>query len=201
MSTAIDLRITPRERDLGGFSVRRSLPDARRRTVGPFIFFDQMGPARFEPGQGIDVRAHPHIGLATVTYLFDGRIRHRDSLGYDQEITPGAVNWMTAGRGVVHSERTPPGLKASGSSLHGIQVWVALPRDAEECEPSFVHHPAEAIPQLERDGAIVRVVLGSAYGATSPVRTASETLYAELRLIAGATVGIESDAREKAVYV
>lgn len=201
MSSAIDFTITPRQRDIGGFSVRRSLPDARRRLVGPFIFFDHMGPARFEPGQGIDVRAHPHIGLATVTYLFDGRIRHRDSLGYDQEITPGAVNWMTAGRGVVHSERTPPTVKAAGSSLHGIQVWVALPLEAEECEPAFDHYPAERIPGTERNGAAIRVILGDAFGARSPVRTASETLYAELRLPAGTDLDIDSAAREKALYV
>ena len=201
MSTALDFTITPRERDIGGFSVRRSLPDSRRRLVGPFIFFDHMGPARFEPGEGMEVRAHPHIGLATVTYLFDGRIRHRDSLGYDQEITPGAVNWMTAGRGVVHSERTPPTVKAAGSSLHGIQVWVALPREAEECEPAFDHYPADRIPGLKGDGAAIRVILGDAFGVSSPVSTASETLYAELRVQAGSSVDIESTAREKAVYV
>lgn len=201
MSSAIDFTITPRRRDLGGFSVRRSLPDARRRLVGPFIFFDHMGPARFEPGQGIDVRAHPHIGLATATYLFAGRIRHRDNLGYDQEITPGAVNWMTAGRGVVHSERTPPTVKAAGSSLHGIQVWVALPLEAEECEPAFDHYPAERIPGTERNGAAIRVILGDAFGVRSPVRTASETLYAELRLPAGADIEIDSASREKALYV
>lgn len=201
MSTALDFTITPRERDIGGFSVRRSLPDARRRLVGPFIFFDHMGPARFEPGHGIDVRAHPHIGLATVTYLFEGRIRHRDSLGYDQEITPGAVNWMTAGRGVVHTERTPPTVKAAGSSLHGIQVWVALPLEAEECEPAFDHYPADRIPAAERDGATIRVILGDAFGVSSPVSTASETLYAELRLAAGSRIDVDSAAQEKALYV
>lgn len=200
MST-ISLTITPAEKDLGEFTVRRSLPNPRRRLVGPFIFFDHMGPASFAPGRGVDVRAHPHIGLATITYLFEGRIRHRDSLGYDQEITPGAVNWMTAGRGIVHSERTPPALRDSGSSLHGIQSWVALPRDSEECEPAFDHYPAGRIPAVERDGARIRVVLGEAFGVRSPVRTASETLYAELRLDAGTTLPTESAAREKAIYI
>ena len=197
----VDLTIVPKEKDLGEFTVRRSLPDARRRLVGPFIFFDHMGPTVFAPGNGVNVRAHPHIGLATITYLFEGRIRHRDSLGYDQEITPGAVNWMTAGRGIVHSERTPPALKKSGSPLHGIQSWVALPSADEECEPAFDHYPADRIPVVERDGVTIRVILGEAFGAKSPVRTASETLYAELRLEAGSTLDVDSDAEEKAIYI
>jgi redox-sensitive bicupin YhaK (pirin superfamily) len=197
----VDLTIIPKEKDLGEFTVRRALPDSRRKLVGPFIFFDHMGPATFEPGNGVNVRAHPHIGIATITYLFEGTIRHRDSLGYDQEITPGAVNWMTAGRGIVHSERTPPALKASGSPLHGIQSWVALPTGSEELEPSFEHYPAGDIPAVGRDGAAIRVILGEAFGVRSPVRTASETLYAELRLDEAAVVDIESDAAEKAVYV
>jgi len=201
LAATVDLVITPRERDLGEFTVRRSLPHARRRLVGPFIFFDHMGPAEFPPGQGMNVRAHPHIGLATITYLFDGRIRHRDSLGFDQEITPGAVNWMTAGRGIVHSERTPPALVESGSSLHGIQTWVALPIGSEECSPAFDHYAASEIPAVTADGADLRVIMGSAFGATSPVRTASETLYAELRLKRGKALAIDARAEELALYV
>ncbi len=201
MGAAIEHIITPKTKDLGEFTVRRSLPDARRKLVGPFIFFDHMGPAEFAPGNGVNVRAHPHIGIATITYLFEGVIRHRDSLGYDQEIRPGAVNWMTTGSGIVHSERTPPAMKEAGSSLHGIQSWVALPDGDEERDAAFDHYPAEDIPETSRDGATIRVILGEAYGVTSPVRTASETLYAELRLDAGVALDIESDAVEKAVYV
>ena len=201
MGAAIEHIITPKTKDLGEFTVRRSLPDARRKLVGPFIFFDHMGPAEFAPGNGVNVRAHPHIGIATITYLFDGVIRHRDSLGYDQEIRPGAVNWMTTGSGIVHSERTPPAMKEAGSTLHGIQSWVALPDGDEERDAAFDHYPAEDIPETSRDGAVIRVILGTAYGVSSPVRTASDTLYAELRLDAGAAVDIEADAVEKAIYV
>jgi len=200
-SNIIELRLEPRIRDLGEFSVRRVLPDPRRKLVGPFIFFDHMGPVDFPPGHGVSVRPHPHIGIATITYLFAGEIMHRDSLGFRQNITRGAVNWMTAGRGIVHSERTPSDLVASGSHLHGIQVWVALPIDDEECDPAFEHYPASAIPVVHRDGAEIRVVIGDAYGAKSPVRTASPTVYAEIDLAAGANVDITPGYREQAVYV
>jgi redox-sensitive bicupin YhaK (pirin superfamily) len=201
MSDPIELIIEPRPRDLGDFTVRRSLPDSRRQRVGPFIFFDHMGPVDFQPGSGINVRPHPHIGLATITYLFDGEILHRDSLGFRQPITRGAVNWMTAGRGIVHSERTPEELRASGSHMHGIQTWVALPVDQEECEPRFEHYPASQIPSIAMDGANLRVIVGSAFDATSPVRTASDTIYVELNLAENANLDIPDVADELALYV
>src|SRR5215471_6478924 len=160
---AVETVIDARPRDLGGFLVGRVLPSTARRLVGPFIFFDHMGPAELAPGQAVDVRPHPHINLATVTYLFEGEIMHRDSLGSEQPIRPGAINWMTAGRGIVHSERTPPELRRSGSRLHGIQLWVALPTAHEEIEPDFRHYPTEDIPALDRDGVELRVLAGSAY--------------------------------------
>ena len=200
-TSQIDLLIRPQLTDLGGFTVRRALPDVRWKMVGPFIFFDHMGPARFEPGNGIDVRQHPHIGIATVTYLFEGKILHRDSLGCEQVITPGAVNWMTAGRGIVHSERTPANLRDSGSGVHGIQAWVALPRADEECDPAFEHYPADDIPSLSVDGVDVRVVVGSAFGVTSPVRTASDTLYVEVDLPPGGRLTVPGDWEEFAIYV
>jgi len=198
--SAIELLIEPRARDLGDFTVRRALPDRRRQRVGPFIFFDHMGPAQFDPGTGVDVRAHPHIGLATITYLFEGEILHRDSLGYVQPIRPGAVNWMTAGRGIVHSEKVTEEILASGQRLHGLQTWVALPTEAEQAEPSFEHYPAADIPAVEADGAQVRVILGSAFGVSSPVSTHSETLYVEAVLERGQSVVIP-EAEELAVYV
>lgn len=198
--SAIELFIEPRARDLGDFTVRRALPDRRRQRVGPFIFFDHMGPAQFDPGTGVDVRAHPHIGLATITYLFEGEILHRDSLGYVQPIRPGAVNWMTAGRGIVHSEKVTEEILASGQRLHGLQTWVALPTEAEQAEPSFEHYPAADIPAVEADGAQVRVILGSAFGVSSPVSTHSETLYVEAVLERGQSVVIP-EAEELAVYV
>jgi redox-sensitive bicupin YhaK (pirin superfamily) len=198
---AIELLIEARAKDLGGFEVRRVLPAAERQRVGPCVFFDQMGPARFAQGRGVDVRPHPHIGLATVTYLFDGVILHRDSLGSVQPITPGAVNWMTAGRGIAHSERTPDGLKASGSSLHGLQLWLALPREQEETDPAFVHHPAPTLPQIALPGARLRLLAGSAYGERSPVETASEMLYLVGELEGGATLELPAEAPERAVYV
>ena len=170
---AIETVIESRRRDLGGFSVGRLLPSPARRLVGPFIFFDHMGPVQFAPGQGIDVRPHPHINLATVTYLFEGEIVHRDSLGSEQPIRPGAINWMTAGRGIVHSERTGAELRKNSSRLHGLQLWVALPRAHEETEPEFRHYPADALPAIEVQRAKVRVLVGTAYGATSPVHTLS----------------------------
>lgn len=200
--TATDrVLIEPRLRDLGGFSVRRVLPAPFHRTVGPFIFFDHMGPAVFAPGGGIDVRPHPHINLATVTYLFEGEIFHRDSLGSAQAIRPGAINWMTAGQGIVHSERTAPEVRAAGHRLHGLQIWVALPRAAEECAPSFHHHPADSLPVVSEGGVRARVLVGSAFGATSPVPTASPLCYADLELAAGALAPLPRDFSERAVYV
>ena len=199
-NSIIDLLIEARTRDLGDLTVRRSLPTKRRQRVGPFIFFDHMGPAEFKPGTGVNVRAHPHIGLATVTYLFEGEILHRDSLGYVQPIRPGAVNWMTAGRGIVHSEKVTENVLASGQRLHGIQTWVALPLEAEEVEPAFQHYPADDIPAVSVDGADIRVVLGSAFGVSSPVATRSETLYVEVNLGPGQSVAIP-EAGELAIYV
>jgi len=198
--SGIDILITPAIRDLGEFTVRRTLPDKRRQRVGPFIFFDHMGPADFAPGTGVNVRAHPHIGLATVTYLFEGEILHRDNLGYVQRIQPGAVNWMTAGRGIVHSEKVTDEIKASGQRLHGLQIWVALPLEAEEAEPDFRHYAASEIPSVDVDGVDVRVVIGSAFGVTSPVKTHSETLYVEVNLEPGQQVQIPA-AQELGLYV
>ena len=197
---SVELRIDPRERDLGGFTVRRVLPAADRRSVGPFVFFDHMGPAEFPPGKGIEVRPHPHIGLATVTYLFEGEIMHRDSLGFVQPIRAGAVNLMTAGRGIVHSERAGDDLN-SVSRLHGIQSWMALPDDQEEMEPAFVHHPADDLPELERDGVTVRVIIGEAYGQRSPVETLSSMLYLECRMPAGSVLTLPQGQQELAAYV
>jgi redox-sensitive bicupin YhaK (pirin superfamily) len=199
-STVIDLVIKPAIKDLGEFTVRRSLPDPQRQRIGPFIFFDHMGPAEFPPGTGVNVRAHPHIGLATITYLFEGEILHRDSLGFVQAIRPGAVNWMTAGKGIVHSEKVTPALKASGQKLHGLQVWVALPTDREGVEPSFEHYPDAEIPWVELAAARVRIVIGSAFGATSPVKTESETLYIEANLEAGGELDLPI-TEELGVYV
>ena len=171
--------IAPREHDLGdGFRVRRAVPTLQARSVGPFVFVDHMGPVVFEAGRGLDVRPHPHIGLATVTFLWDGAIRHRDTLGADQVIRPGDVNWMTAGRGIAHSERTPAAERAAGSLAHGMQTWVALPRAHEETDPAFHHHPAASLPQQHRDGAWLRVIAGRAYGEESPVQVFADTLNA-----------------------
>jgi redox-sensitive bicupin YhaK (pirin superfamily) len=193
--------IPPRVKDLGGFSVRRILPWEKRRMVGPFIFFDHMGPAHFKPGQGIDVRPHPHIGLATVTYLFDGAFQHRDSLGSNQRIEPGAVNWMIAGRGVVHSERSPDPDRASGSDLHGIQLWVALPESLEEMPPSFTHHPKTDFPELAIEGVTVKVLLGELFGRKSPVRVLSPLFYAEAKLSKAQGLDFNPGAQEAAIYV
>ncbi|NMO15898.1 pirin family protein [Pyxidicoccus fallax] len=199
---AVETIVVPRTRDLGdGFEVRRALPSVRRRMVGPFIFFDQMGPAAFRSGHGLDVRPHPHIGLATVTYLFEGEILHRDSLGTVQSIRPGAVNWMVAGRGIAHSERTPPELRPTGGKLFGIQIWVAIPKEHEETAPSFAHTPAESLPVVEDGGARVRLIAGSLYGARSPVRTLSELFYADVVLAAGARVPLDAGHEERAAYV
>src|SRR6516162_7582437 len=180
------LAIVPRVHDLGdGFQVRRALPAAARRSVGPFVFFDHMGPVQLAPGRGLDVRPHPHIGLATVTYLFEGEILHRDSLGSVQAIRPGAVNWMTAGRGIVHSERTAPDHRDGGEPLHGLQLWVALPMKDEETAPAFAHTPAVDIPELHEIGLTLRVIAGAMHGRRSPLATLWETIFAEVRLKAG----------------
>jgi redox-sensitive bicupin YhaK (pirin superfamily) len=197
---AVELTIEPRVRSLGEFDVRRVLPAAKRRMVGPFVFLDHMGPAVFPPGHGIAVRPHPHIGLATITYLFEGEIMHRDSLGYRQLIQAGAVNLMTAGRGIVHSERASDDLEVT-SSLHGIQSWIALPLELEEMEPTFLHYPASSLPELSIDGCTVRVIMGSAYGQQSPVLTYSPTLYLEATLPRSARLALLDEAAERAIYV
>ncbi len=181
--------------------VRRVLPALAARTVGPFIFFDHIGPATLVPGKGLDVRPHPHIGLATVTYLFDGAIMHRDSVGSVQKIVPGDVNWMTAGRGIVHSERTPDEERAAGQTMHGIQTWVALPVASEEVEPSFEHHAAATLPQIERAGVTLRVIAGTAFGATAPTRTFSPTLYVAAHFAAGSELPLDTEHEERGVYL
>ena len=192
--------LDPVNKDLGGgFVVRRLLPAVQRQAVGPFVFFDHFGPLDVRPGDDHDVRAHPHIGLATVTYLFDGAMLHRDSLGVVQRIEPGAINWMTAGRGIVHSERTPDDLRGVARRMHGLQLWVALPEADEEVEPAFVHTPADALPALEVGGARLRVLVGEAFGAASPVAVRSPTLYVDIALSAGDAFPLPP-ARERAVY-
>ncbi|MCE2509576.1 MAG: pirin family protein [Alphaproteobacteria bacterium] len=193
--------IRGRPRDLGGFTVRRVLPSSKRRTVGPFIFFDQAGPAELGPGQAIDVRPHPHIGLATVTYLFEGELLHRDNLGSAQVIRPGDINWMTAGSGIVHSERSTPEAREKTSPLSGIQTWVALPKAMEETAPGFFHHPKATLPRIEEDGICLRLLLGSLYGKTSPVKTLSETLYADVSLESGATLIFPAENEERGIYL
>ena len=200
-TSAIATVIDARPRDLGGFTVWRVLPSEARRLVGPFVFFDHMGPADLAPGQGLDVRPHPHIGLATVTYLFDGEIVHRDSLGSHQPIRPGDINWMTAGRGIVHSERTGAEARRAGSRLHGLQLWVALPLEHEETEPAFHHHSAGSLPSLELSGARIRILAGSAYGEKSPVKTFSPLFYAEAALPAGCDLAVPSEHEQRAAYV
>jgi redox-sensitive bicupin YhaK (pirin superfamily) len=192
--------IIPEIADLGEFSVKRSLPAPGRKMVGPFIFYDHVGPAEFAPGKGVSVRPHPHIGIATVTYLFDGEIVHRDSLGFVQAIQPGAVNWMTAGRGIVHSERSRPELIESGSTLHGIQAWVALPLQDEECEPDFTHYPADSLPQWESGGVWMRLLAGNAYGMQSQVRTRSEMFYLEARAQPGRSCRLPGGHIDRAIY-
>ena len=197
----IETAIVPRMRDIGGLEVGRVLPSARRRMVGPFVFFDHMGPALLKPGRGVDVRPHPHIGLATVTYRFDGELMHRDSVGSVQAIRPGEVNWMTAGSGIVHSERTPPALREPGSSLFGIQSWVALPREHEETAPGFVHVARAALPVITGEGKTVRLIAGAAYGAQSSVPVLWPTLYADVALEAAACLPVPADYEERAVYL
>lgn len=202
LPAALETVITTRARDLvEGFKVRRALPSARRRMVGPFIFLDQMGPEMLRGGKGLDVAPHPHIGLATVTYLFQGELLHRDSLGTVRPIRPGEVNWMTAGSGIAHSERTPPELRQTASELFGIQSWVALPTRDEETAPAFAHHPADELPIIEGEGARARIIAGALYGARSPVRTLSEMFYADITLAAGARLPVPASYEERAAYV
>lgn len=196
----VELVIEARQRDLGGFVVGRLLPSMRRRMVGPFIFLDHFD-TRFPPGHGLDVRPHPHIGLATVTYLFEGEILHRDGLGSRQPIQPGAVNWMIAGRGVCHSERSPDAERASGGALHGLQAWVALPREREEDAPSFSHHPQEALPSGEERGARWRLIAGTTGSEAAPVRTCSPLFYVAWELEAGARAMLPREHAERAAYV
>ncbi len=197
---AVEMTLVPRTHDIGGFEVRRALPSRHRRMVGPFIFFDEMGPSEFLIGNGIDVRPHPHIGLSTVTYLFDGQIYHRDSLGTALPIDPGAVNWMTAGRGIVHSERTSPERRETGQRLFGLQAWVALPAGQEEAAPAFSHTAAADLPILDGEGKQVRVIAGHFAGASSPVPVSSPMVYADIELAAGASVEIDAEMAERALY-
>jgi redox-sensitive bicupin YhaK (pirin superfamily) len=198
---ALETVIVPRPRDIGGFEVRRVLPSAERRSVGPFVFFDQLGPAELAPGAGIDVRPHPHIGLATVTYLFSGSIVHRDSLGSVQAIEPGAVNWMTAGRGIVHSERSDVELRKRRQKLYGIQIWVALPKQHEETDPDFTHYAAAALPVIEGEGKSIRIIAGSLFGKTSPVKTFSAPFYADATMQPGASLALDNEHEERAIYL
>jgi redox-sensitive bicupin YhaK (pirin superfamily) len=200
-SDVIEQVIVPRSVDLGGFQVHRALPSGQSRMVGPFIFFDHFGPAVFKAGDGVDVRPHPHIGLSTVTYLFEGEIVHRDSLGSAMPIRPGAVNWMTAGRGIVHSERTASDHRGGGESLHGLQLWVALPVKNEETAPTFAHTPSGDLGAITDNGMLLRVIAGSMHGVRSPVVTSSDTVFAEVRLSSGATLPLDAEHEERAVYV
>lgn len=197
----VEMVIEPRLRDIGDFAVRRVLPYARRRMVGPFIFLDEFGPQTLPAGQGIDVRPHPHIGLATVTYMFDGEIMHRDSLGVVQAIRPGAVNWMTAGRGIVHSERSGDEERARDKKLHGMQSWVALPLQHEETAPAFRHHAAKTLPVIEGEGLWMRLIAGQAYGKRAPVEVMSDLFYLHAELAAGAETDLPEEHEERAVYV
>jgi redox-sensitive bicupin YhaK (pirin superfamily) len=199
--SSIETVIIPRARDLGGFEVRRALPAPKRQMVGPFIFFDQMGPAEFITGQGIDVRPHPHIGLATVTYLYRGAFEHRDSLGSHQLIRPGEVNWMVAGRGVTHSERTGADTRSAPHEVFGVQTWVALPERDEDGAPSFEHHGREALPVMEAEGARLRLILGNAYGARAPAKVFSETFYVDAALDPGAKLALPDEHEDRGVYV
>ena len=202
ISDQIETVIVTRVREIvDDFKVRRALPSAKRRMVGPFIFLDQMGPEVLRVDRGLDVAPHPHIGLATVTYLFEGELIHRDSLGVVQPIRPGEVNWMIAGSGIAHSERTPPDLRLSGSELFGIQSWVALPKRHEESDPTFIHHGTDELPIVEGDGKRMRLIAGSLYGAHSPVRTLSEMFYADIMLMEGAQLSIPTEHEERAAYI
>ena len=198
---AIETLIIPRARDIGGFEVRRALPSIKRKMVGPFIFFDQMGPAEFITDGGIDVRPHPHIGLGTVTYLYQGEFEHRDSIGTHQMIYPGEVNWMVAGRGVTHSERTSAETRATKHKLFGIQTWIALPEDKEEMAPDFEHHKQHALPMIEDNGSSARLILGTAYGEKSPVTMQSEAFYLDVVLEPGAVFPLPDDHEDRGIYV
>jgi hypothetical protein len=198
---AIELIVDGRERDLGGFTVARVFPTMQRRSVGPFIFFDHLGPVMLEPGTAGDVRPHPHIHLATVTYLFEGEIVHRDSLGSKQSIRPGDLNWMHAGRGIVHSERRPEDERGERKPLHGLQLWVAVPTSAEDTDPTFAHHDQSELPALDVGGVTLRVIAGSAYGKTSPARTSSPLFYVEAKMPKGSELTLPDDHDERASYV
>ena len=197
----VSITINPKERDLGELTVRRFLPHSMQRKVGPFVFFDHMGPAQFAPGQGVDIRPHPHVCLATLTYLFAGSIVHRDSLGFVQEILPGEVNWMTAGRGIVHSERTGTVARSKGQQLHGLQLWVALPEGSEEVEPEFFHYEKDDIPQWQYEGSTMRLIAGTAFGESSPVRTFSRLFYLDVEIPQSGAVQLPDDYSERGVYV
>ena len=197
----VELVVGPRHRPLGGLTVNRVWPTARRRMVGPFIFFDHLLPAELEPGRGVDVPPHPHIGLATVTYLFEGEMLHRDSIGCEQTIRPGELNWMTSGAGIVHSERSTDDERVHASRIHGTQSWVALPRERELCEPSFVHYPGDRLPVVEQPGVRLKLIAGSAFGASAEVRTFSELFYVEADLDAGASATLGPELGERAAYV
>jgi redox-sensitive bicupin YhaK (pirin superfamily) len=197
----VEFVVEPTSKDLGGFSVRRALPSATRRMVGSFVFLDHMGPARFRAGEGLDVRPHPHIGLATVTYLTEGGILHRDTLGSEQQILPGDVNWMVAGRGIAHSERSDATQRQIDRGMEGIQSWVALPRAHEETAPGFFHHPGATLPRLTDTGVAVTVIAGTAYGQTAPVRVFSQTLYVDVELSAGVALPLPDEHAERAAYV
>ncbi len=197
----IETLIIPRARDLGGFEVRRALPAPRRQMVGPFIFFDQAGPAEFLTGKGVDIRPHPHIGLGTVTYLYRGDFHHRDSIGTDQVILPGAVNWMVAGKGVSHSERTSQAGRAGPHSLFGIQTWIALPEDREDMDPIFEHHGKDTLPEIEAEGVNARLILGHAYGETAPATLYSDTFYLDVTLQAGARFPLPDDHEDRGLYI
>jgi hypothetical protein len=198
----VEALLEPRDRDLGdGFTVRRLLPGSKRRAVGPFVFFDHFGPTRFPPGRGLDVRPHPHVNLATVTYLFEGEILHRDSLGSAQAIRAGDVNWMNAGRGIAHSERTPPAVRAAGSSVHGLQLWVGLPSAHEESAPAFRHYPAATLPVFTGPGVEIRILVGEAFGQRSPVETFSRVIYLDVKMEAGASLELPADDPERGVYL
>ena len=198
----LDLVIVTRVREIvDGFKVRRALPSARRRMVGPFIFLDQMGPEVLRPNRGLDVAPHPHIGLATVTYLFEGELLHRDGLGTIQPIRPGEVNWMTAGRGIAHSERTPPEMRRTGTELFGIQSWVAMPTKYEESDPSFAHHGTDELPVVEGEGKHARIIAGSVFGVRSPVQIMSEMFYADVTLVEGARIPVPAEHEERAAYI
>ena len=201
MSEAIEMIIAPRGHDIGNLVVRRLLPYMKRRHVGPFVFLDHFGPVDMPPGPGMNVRPHPHIGLATITYLFEGEILHRDSLGFVQPIRPGDVNWMVAGRGIVHSERVRPEIQATGQTMHGVQAWLALPRHLAEIDPAFRHHPGSTLPEWQQNGARLRLVAGKAYGRTAPEEWVAPMFYADADLPAGATHAVTDEYAERAVCV